>query len=344
MVKKVQDEEDAESVGMIPLFGHDSAVAAFREGLDGGRLHHAWLISGSEGIGKGLFAAKAALRVLAQGMKPVDLPGLDVPDDHPAAPLVAAGSHPDLMRLERLARKDSGAAELARSVTIDQVRGLQRLFATTPSMSPWRVVLIDSIDDLERGAANALLKNLEEPPHSSLFLLVSHAPERLLPTIRSRCRHIRLSALDDGAMTSALRSALPDASSQEIEDLRSVGHGSPGRAIAFRGLDIASLDKAMRDLATLGDPSNARRSQLASSLSLKSVQPRYEAFLARAPSLIADEAKRREGAALAEAVQLWERAQSLASSAIHLSLEPQSVVFELGGMLATLAPRPGSMK
>ncbi len=323
---------------MTPLYGHDSAVAAFREGLDSGRLHHAWLISGPEGVGKGLFASKAALRVLAHGQRPVDLPGLDVADDHPAAHLVAAGSHPDLMRLERLA-KESGAGDLARSITIDQVRGLQRLFATTSSMSPWRAVVIDSIDDLERGAANALLKNLEEPPPNSLFLLVSHAPERLLATIRSRCRHLRLSPLDDDAMTSALRSALPDAAESEIEDLRSAGQGSPGRAIAFRGLDIAALDKAMLDLAALGDPNNARRSQLALTLSLKSAQPRYEAFLARAPSLIAAEAKAREGPALAEALRLWERAQSLASSATHLSLEPQSVVFELGGMLATLAPR-----
>jgi DNA polymerase-3 subunit delta' len=325
---------------VTPLYGHDSAVTAFREGLDSGRLHHAWLISGPEGVGKGLFASKAALRVLAHGQRPVDLPGLDVADDHPAAHLVAAGSHPDLMRLERLA-KESGAADLARSITVDQVRGLQRLFATTSSMSPWRAVVIDSIDDLERGAANALLKNLEEPPPHSLFLLVSHAPQRLLPTIRSRCRHLRLSPLDDDAMTSALRSALPDAAESEIEDLRSAGEGSPGRAIAFRGLDIAALDRSMRDLAALGDPTNAKRSQLALTLSLKSAQPRYEAFLARAPSLIAAEARAREGAALAEALRLWERAQSLASSATHLSLEPQSVVFELGGILATLAPRNG---
>ncbi len=325
---------------MTPLYGHDEAIAAFREGLDGGRLHHAWLISGPEGVGKGLFASKAALRVLAQGQQPVDLPGLDVPDDHPAAHLVAAGSHPDFMRLERLP-KETGAGELARSITTDQVRGLQRLFATTATFSPWRVVVIDSIDDLERNGANALLKNLEEPPPNSLFLLVSHAPERLLPTIRSRCRHLRLSALDDDAMTSALRSAVPDASGSEIEELKSAGRGSPGRAIAFRGLDIAALDKAMRDLAAQGDPTNARRSQLASMLSLKAAQPRYEAFLARAPSLIAAEAKERDGAALAEALRLWERAQSLASSAIHLSLEPQSVVFELGGMLASLAPRNG---
>jgi DNA polymerase-3 subunit delta' len=323
---------------VTPLHGHDSAVAAFRDALDSGRLHHAWLIAGPQGIGKNLFASKAALRVLAQGQGqgPIDAPGLDVPDDHPAARLVAAGSHPDLMRLERLPR-DSGG-ELARNINVDQVRSLQRLFHTTASLSPWRAVIVDSIDDLERGAANALLKNLEEPPPSSVFFLVSHAPERLLPTIRSRCRPLRLSALDDDAMTSALRASLPDAEESEIRDLAAAGKGSPGRALAWRGLDIAGLDKAMAELVRQGDPGNARRSALAQSLALKSAQPRYEAFLARAPSAIAAEAKIRRGGALADALRTWERASGLAASARGLSLEPESVVFELAGMLASLAP------
>lgn len=322
---------------MSPLHGHEAAVAAFRASLDAGRLHHAWLVSGPRGIGKALFAAKAALRVLAGGQGPIDAPGLDVAPDHPAAKLFAAGSHPDVMRLERAAR-DGGAGELARSISVDQVRGLSRLFATTASMSPWRVVIVDSIDDLERSAANALLKNLEEPPPHSLFLLVSHAPERLLPTIRSRCRPLRLSPLDDDAMTAALRTALPEAEAREIAELAAAGRGSPGRALAFQGLDIAALDRAMDELAREGDPTNARRSALAQSLAAKSAQPRYEAFLARAPSLIAAEARRRQGAALAQALAAWERAQGLASSAAHFSLEPESTVFELAGLLASLAP------
>jgi DNA polymerase-3 subunit delta' len=324
---------------VTPLHGHDEAVAAFRDSLDSGRLHHAWLLSGPEGVGKALFAEKAALRVLASGQGPVEAEGLDVPDSHPAAKLAAAGSHPDLMRLERLVKETSSTGELARSITVEQVRGLQRLFSTTASLSPWRAVIIDSIDDLERPAANALLKNLEEPPPHSLFLLVSHAPQRLLPTIRSRCRQLRLSALDAGAMTSALRQAAPDADEAEIAELARAGQGSPGRALAFRGLDIAGLDKAMEALARQGDRTNERRSTLAQGLALKSAQPRYEAFLSRAPSLIAAEAKSRRGPALAEALRLWERAQALASSARGLSLDPESVVFELGGMLASLAPR-----
>jgi DNA polymerase-3 subunit delta' len=138
-------------------------------------------------------------------------------------------------------------------------------------------------------------------------------------------------------MTSALRAALPDSEDSEINALAAAGQGSPGRALAWRGLDIAALDKAMADLVSQGDPTNARRSALAQSLALKSAQPRYEAFLARAPSLIAAEAKARRGAALADALRAWERAQGLASSARGLSLEPESVVFELSGMLASLA-------
>jgi len=325
---------------MTPLYGHDDAVAAFRAGMDSGRLHHAWLLAGPRGVGKALFADKAALRVLADAAGPaLDGPGLDVPDDHPTARLIAAGSHPDLMRLERQVRE--GSSEIARSINVDQVRGLQRLFATTPSMSPWRAVVIDSIDDLEPGGANALLKNLEEPPANTVFLLVSHAPERLLPTIRSRCRLLRLSPLESDVMASALGAAIPDAGPDEIADLVAIGEGAPGRALAWRGLDVAALDRAMEDLVRAGDPANAGRAALAQSLALKAAQPRYEAFLARAPARIAAEARTRRGPALAEALALWERASSLAGSARRLSLDPQSTVFELGGMLAALAPQAG---
>ena len=320
---------------MTSLHGHDAAVAAFLDAHASGRLHHAWLLTGPEGIGKARFADGAALRVLAEGAgPPIDAAGLDVPENHRIAKLVAAGSHPDLMRLERLT-KESGT-ELARSITVDQVRGLQRLFTTTATFSPWRVVVIDAIDDLERPAANALLKSLEEPPPNSLFLLVSHAPERLLPTIRSRCRQLRLSALGPDAMAAALSGALDDPEPGEIDELVRIGEGSPGRALAFRGLKIEALDRAMQALAEEGDPTNARRARLAAELAPKSAQSRYEAFLARAPSFVASIARDRRGPALAHAIQLWERARDLAGGATRLSLDPHSVVFELGGMLASL--------
>jgi DNA polymerase-3 subunit delta' len=142
-------------------------------------------------------------------------------------------------------------------------------------------------------------------------------------------------------MTSALRVALPDADEAEIAALAEVGEGAPGRAVAWRGLDIAALDKAMAALARAGDPANARRSALAQSLALKSAQPRYEAFLARAPARLAAAARERSGNARAEAIRLWERASALAGTAQRLSLDPHSVVFELAGLIAALAPGEG---
>lgn len=320
---------------MTHLFGHDAQIATFHDAIASGKMHHAWLLTGTRGIGKARFADAAALRLLAEaaGPKPSE-PGLDVSAEHPVARLIDAGSHPDFKRLERLVR-DNG--ELARSISIAQVRGLQGLFATTPSLSPRRVIVIDSIDDLERSAANALLKNLEEPPADTVFLLVSHAPGKLLPTIRSRCRILRFAALNPENMEKALRSALPVAVDKEIEALVSAGAGSPGTAIGFAGQDVAGLDETMEILARQGDPSNSVRSGLARSLSLKNAQPRYEIFLQRAPSFISRRAKERSGGALAEAISLWEKSRELAGSAIGLSLDPQATVFQMGTFIAQLA-------
>jgi DNA polymerase III subunit delta' len=321
----------------VTLFGHDAQVAAFLDAHRSGRLHHAWLLAGPEGVGKGGFARAAALRILADGWGPaVTLPGLDVPADHRAARLWAAGSHPDVMLLERLWRDKT--KDFARSITVDQVRGLGRLFAMAPAFSPWRVVLIDAADDLERGGANALLKLLEEPPAQTVFLLVSHAPHRLLPTIRSRCRVLRFDRLDDADMAAALSAALPDAPPDEIAALAAAGEGTPGRALGFAGLDVGGLDRSLDTIARTGDRDNATRVALARALAGKAAQPRYELFLQRAPSRIAAVARRAEGDALAGALAAWERATAIAGSAVRLSADPQATVFEIAGLLASLAP------
>ena len=319
----------------MTLHGHDAPVAAFAAARAAGRLHHAWLLTGPEGIGKASFARAAGLRVLADAAGPAaTLPALDTPEDHRIARLWRAGSHPDTMTLERLYREKT--KDIARSITVDQVRGLSRLFATAPSYSPWRVVIVDAADDLERAGANALLKLLEEPPGDSLFLLVSHAPARLLPTIRSRCRMLRFAPLDDDAMAAVLRRQLPEAPAQEIAELVAAGDGAPGRALRFAGLDVAGLDRTMDLLIRSGDRDNGERSALARALSGKTAQARYELFLDRAPSRIAAEARRLEGAPLARAIAAWEQARMVAGSAVRLSADPQATVFELGGLLASL--------
>lgn len=333
---------------MTLIVGHDAPRAALLDGLRGERPHHAWLLAGPSGIGKASVARAVAARRLAEAAgQPPPGQGLDLPEGHPTSRLLEAHSHPDFHLLDRLPAdkkfrerpRDEWPAELARNINIDQVRDLNRRFALRPTYSAWRFVIVDAIDDLERAAANALLKSLEEPPAGTIFLLVSHAPGRLLPTIRSRCRLLRFAPLDDAMMALALRAALPEAPDAEIAGLVAAGQGAPGRALGFAGLDVAGLDKAMAEIARSGDPDNKRRAALARALALKAAQPRYEAFLARAPSFIAARARER-GARASAAVEIWAEARALASSAVGLSLDQQTVTFQLGTLIARLhSPR-----
>ncbi len=329
-----------ESAAMKMPLGNDSAHAAFRAAMTSGAMHHAWLFTGPEGIGKASFARIAALRLLAEAARPDDLPpGFDVPADDPARRLVAAGSHPDYRELARLPKDaDKPDAELARSITIAQVRGLLPMFATKPSMSPRRVILIDAVDDLERpGASNALLKNLEEPPAGTIFILISHAPGRLLPTIISRCRKLRFEPLEESDMRTVLAAQLPDTPEVELAAMIAAAGGSPGRAMGYAGLGMAELDAIMTALARAGDATNKLRTSLAKSLSNKAAQARYEAFLDRVPGFIAEAAETREGDALREALDAYESARALAASARALTLDSQATAYEMAGIVARLA-------
>lgn len=328
---------------MTDPVGQDAQISAFLAAMAQGRMHHAWLLAGPMGTGKALFAEAAAARYLAEASgHPVDGAAFVPAADHPTMRLIAAGSHPDHRRLARLPRDKGG--DLARNITVDQVRGLQPFFAVTPSLSPRRAIVIDAIDDLEPPAANALLKNLEEPPADTLFLLVSHASGRLLPTIRSRCRLLRFAPLEPDDMATVLRRLLPDTAEREIAALIAGGGGTPGRAMGLAGLDIAALDAAMQDIARTGDPANATRGMLARQLALKAAQPRYEAFLDRLPAFIAARAAERRGAAMAGAIDLWDEARAISARARSLSLDPQTTVFELAGLVAALAPGDASAK
>lgn len=303
-------------------------------------MHHAWLLAGPPGIGKATFARAAATYVLAGAAGPdsgLAPDRLEVEPDHRIARFVSAGSHLDLRILERAAKDKDGT--LASNISVEQVRELQPLFQSTPSLSPWRVIIVDSVDVMNRAAANAFLKNLEEPPENTLFLLVSHAPGRLLPTIRSRCRLLRFHPLGDEEVRQVLEAELPETDPREIDALVAVAAGSPGRALRFAGLDVAGLGAALSALAR----ADAREVpvlalELAKSLAAKTAQPRYEAFLELAPAFLAEVSRTRTGARLAQALSLWEKAHALSAQAIPLSLEPQSVAFELANLVGALEP------
>jgi DNA polymerase-3 subunit delta' len=320
------------------ILGQNRAVEQFAAAWSSRKLHHAWLLAGPKGVGKASFAHAAARRVLAEAAgPPFDLPGIDTDDEHPIARLVEAGSHPDMRRLERL---DNDKGNLNRNIKVEQVRELGEFMGLTAALSDWRVAVIDSVDDLEPAGANALLKMLEEPPANTLFLLVSHAPGRLLPTIRSRCRRLDFHELEDDAMTSILEAQAPALSAGERQRVIVMSGGSAGRALAFAELDLARLEEAALAILRQGDPTNGRRSDLALELGKRGAGELYAAFLELAPSLIAREARKLAGPQQERALDAYAKARELAAIAPRVSLDPASTVFQLGGILAQVADEP----
>jgi len=321
------------------IAGQDRAVEQFASAWATRKLHHAWLLAGPRGVGKATFAHSAARRVLADAAGPTsDLPGVETSDEHPIVKLVEAGSHPDMRHLERLVNEKTG--NLARNISVDQVRSLAEVFDLSPAMSDWRVVVIDSVDELEPSGANALLKMLEEPPANSIFFLVSHAPGRLLPTIRSRCRRLDFQSLGDDVMASILEARAPELSAAERKKIIPMAFGSAGRALAFAELGLAKLEDAALAILRQGDPTNARRSELAIELGKRGAGDRYAAFLDLAPSLIAREARASEGTRRERALDAYAKARELAAVAPRVSLDPAATVFQIGGILASVADPP----
>ena len=224
------------------LDGQSAAEAAFIDAMDRGRLHHAWLLSGPEGVGKATLAYRMARRLL--GARPDPSQGLlgAAPSD-PVSRQVAARSHPDLMVLERLT--DDGKAR--KSIPVDEARQLPEFFSTTPAVSPYRVAIIDAADDLNVNAANAVLKTLEEPPPRGVILLISHAPGKLLPTIRSRCRRLAVPA--PGVATAAeMVEQMTEASGRDAERLARMAHGAPGKALQLAAAKAIEMDDAANEI------------------------------------------------------------------------------------------------
>jgi DNA polymerase-3 subunit delta' len=316
------------------VIGHDDQIAAFKAAFAGDRPHHGWLLTGPQGLGKALFAQTAAIWLLAGKPDGEDFLGAE---GSAAASLVAAGSHPDF---RRLVRTEDDKGKLRAIIRVDEVRALQPLFRQTPSIADWRIVIVDSADEMNIQSANALLKNLEEPPEQTLFFLISHMPGRLLPTIRSRCRTLRFNRLPDPAVAAILERAAPELDDDDRATLVRIAEGAPGRALRFAESGIAALVDQLDELAISPPAAAPARAQaLARSLAGKANTARYEAFLELAPAMIARAARQRHGPALAQALALWEASSDLAGGAVALSLDPGQVAFDLGIKVAALAGR-----
>lgn len=341
------------------LFGHAGAERELAGTFAGGRMHHAWLITGREGIGKATLAYRFARHVLARPDER-DPKGvsLDVPPTSTAARQVLALSHPGLMLIRR--PWDFKSKKLMTVITVDEVRRLRSFLAHSAEAQAWRCVIVDQADELNINAANALLKSLEEPPVRTVFLLVSSEPGRLLATIRSRCRRLDLAPLSSADLRHAALQAIgeagagpPDAKAWPA--LERLAEGSVRRALmlaAAKGLELNARIGAL--IAGLPNVDWSSVHALSDEVSGAANGPRFELFyelllgelsrlirartsghgtsedLALAGRLIGE-------GSLASWAELWERSAREKAEALTLNLDRKALILAVFAGLAAAA-------
>lgn len=268
------------------LIGQDQAETGFLEAFNTGRLHHGWLITGPRGTGKATLAYRIARFLLTTGNETADsgLFGappppttLDVDPSHPVVHRMAAGAEPGLCVLKR--PYDEKTKKLKSQITVEEVRRLHGFFGLSSADGGRRVVIVDTADEMNVNAANAILKLLEEPPARTTLLLISHQPTRLLPTIRSRCRELRLSPLSETDMSAALEQALPDLDVDRAA-LAALTSGSVGEAIRLSMLGGPAIYSELAALAdTLPRMDRARAVALANASAQRGAEEKLDLLI-----------------------------------------------------------------
>jgi DNA polymerase-3 subunit delta' len=295
------------------LVSDDSAEEAFLDALDRGRLHHAWLLAGPEGRGKASFAYRAARRLLGAQDDPARGPLGSDPFD-PVNRLIAAQSHPDLLALERLV--ESGKQK--KSISVDQARDLPEFFSKSPSQARRRVAIVDSADDLNVNAANALLKILEEPPADGVLFLISHSPGRLLPTIRSRCRRLSFAPWPDAELEALVRRRTGE-EGDVARAAAAMAGGSPGQALNLASAQSVEADRLARGWIEHGVTDRAEVLALADGFRGAEGQARFERIMERLIAVVGQRA--REGGQGARWAELWSRLLELPERVAGLNMD-----------------------
>ena len=324
------------------LFGHEAAEQAFLSSYGSGRIPHSWLIGGEAGIGKATLAYRMARFVLARPDPRSDAvqsaTSLALDPAHPTVLRIAGNAHTDLLVLERVPG-DTGA--LRTVITVDQVRRIVSFFGSTAGEGGWRVCLVDSADELKSPeASNALLKMLEEPPARALFLLVSHAPGRLLPTIRSRCRRLMLKPLAAADVAAAAAAALgPEADEAALVTAAQAAGGSVAQAIALAGGPLLALRQrveAMLDALPTTDPNalHALGDQLDRDRSLLGTFVGAVRDWLRHRLDVEVKQARPDRAHMAGIADLWDKLNSSARDVEIYNLDKKPLVFTIFGLLA----------
>lgn len=350
MAEIVDHSNEADWIEGLPLpreqpnlFGHADAARRLHEAYRSGRMHHAWLITGPKGIGKATLAFRFALFALSH---PDPAAAPPVGDDGPLMPVspriagqVAAGSHPNLLHLRR--PYDEKDKKLKTLLTVDEVRRAAGFFGTSAASAGHRIAIVDAADDMNANAANALLKMLEEPPARAMFLVLSHAPGSLLPTIRSRCRRLALEPLGTGPLGEALAAMGVDVAPEDMPNLSAVAGGSVRRAVeclegeglavheAFRTLVSALPRLDRRTLHRFADMAAGRRGDGA-----------FDLVVDFARQWLAGEMRSRAGSGPAAGIAFadaWETVGRIADETNGLNLDRKQAVISIMDTLARAA-------
>ncbi|WP_173568987.1 DNA polymerase III subunit delta' [Acetobacter conturbans] len=299
----------------LHVIGHDAAFHTFSDAIASGRLHHAWLLTGPEGIGKMPLAFRMGRKLL------------NAEDGaSPAGRLVTAGSHPDLLAVGRAF--DEKRQKFRGEIVADDIRPINGFMHRTAAEGGWRVVLIDTAEAMNRNAANALLKILEEPPARAILILTSATPGALLPTIRSRVRKMSIAPLSGADVRAVLRDNAPDAESSEIERVVPLSDGSPGRALSLLADKGGAIDRLVRE--AVSGMSIARILDAAETLS-RGGETVFALFFTLLGSAIADEARSiaptqiQRGVRLADA---WRQVAEIRARTENFNLDKQEAIIE----------------
>jgi DNA polymerase-3 subunit delta' len=309
---------------MLP--GHQEAWREWDAALSGPRMHHGWMLAGRQGLGKRDFALAAALRLVGGGPRP---------EEHPD---IIVLSRPPKDDKEERKRAEGQDYERKRNITVDQIRAMQRRLTTRPTLGSRRAIIIDPADDLEKGASNALLKSLEEPPEGTFFILVVHRPARLLPTIRSRCRVLRFAPLGEGEVARLLADHAPQADAATRAAAIAAAGGSPGAALEFVEQDLAPIAALMRAILSEGDADFSLRGQLSAAIGARPDRERMQATFDLGRAILAEQMGAVPTTQLVQLADAHADLVALAGQAPTYNFDPGFLAMEIGSLLASAAP------
>jgi DNA polymerase-3 subunit delta' len=318
------------------LLGHAAAEQTMLEAYRSGRMHHGWIFSGERGIGKATLAFRLARFIFANpdptSAEVAAAHDLAVPDDHPAARRAAIGVHGNLLLLQR--EWDDRNRRYKSELSVESVRRIIPFLGTTAGEGGWRVIIVDPADDMNRNAANAILKNLEEPPRQTLFLLLAESRGALLPTILSRCRTLELTPLTPQETEAVLKEVAPDHTEPRGDGLATaLSGGSPRRLIELRQGDGVVLYRLMLAAIERGDrQAQLRLSGLAASpQAAEQFTELFEAYLARRIHGVPEPAAEAKPPAvpLVTWAELWEKATHSGREVEEYNLDRRQFVLDL---------------